>query len=70
MIHDLFPLGQSAWEPAGFKKKLIRQFTGLVPLVDHRLANSQFVRGELRRHFGEAVAGRMVPDAAERSLSS
>ena len=54
MIHDLFPLGQSAWEPAGFKKKFIRQFAGLVPLVDRWMVNSEFVRGELRRHLDEA----------------
>jgi glycosyltransferase involved in cell wall biosynthesis len=57
MIHDLFPLGQSAWEPSLFKKKFIRQFAGLVPLVDRWMVNSEFVRGELRRHLGEA-AGR------------
>jgi glycosyltransferase involved in cell wall biosynthesis len=55
MIHDLFPLGQSAWEPAGFKKKFVKQFTGIVPLVDRWLVNSEFVRGELRRHLGEAA---------------
>jgi glycosyltransferase involved in cell wall biosynthesis len=55
MIHDLFPLGQSAWEPAGFKKKFIRQFTGLAPLVDRWMVNSEFVRGELRRHLSKVV---------------
>jgi glycosyltransferase involved in cell wall biosynthesis len=57
MIHDLFPLGQSAWEPAGFKKKFIRQFAGLVPLVDRWMVNSEFVASELQRHLG-AAAGR------------
>jgi glycosyltransferase involved in cell wall biosynthesis len=60
MIHDLFPLGQSAWEPAGFKKKFIRQFAGLVPLVDRWMVNSEFVRGELQRHLGEAAARRPI----------
>ncbi len=40
MIHDLFPLGQSAWEPPLFKKKFIRQFAGLVPLTSSRSARS------------------------------
>src|SRR4029077_16855564 len=55
MIHDLYPLGQSAWERAGFKKKFVRQFTGLVPLVDRWMVNSEFVRDELRRHLGNAA---------------
>jgi glycosyltransferase involved in cell wall biosynthesis len=56
MIHDLFPLGQSAWEPAPFKKKFMRQFADLVPLVDRWMVNSEFVRGELARHLGPANA--------------
>jgi glycosyltransferase involved in cell wall biosynthesis len=60
MIHDLFPLGQSAWEPAGFKKKFVEQFTGIVPLVDRWLVNSEFVRKELRRHLGEQTPLRPI----------
>ncbi len=60
MIHDLFPLDQSAWERAGFKKKFSRQFVGLVPLVDSWVVNSEFVRGELRRHLGKAAVGQPI----------
>ena len=52
MIHDVFPLGQSAWEPLLFKKKFVRQFNGLAPLVDRWMVNSEFVRGELMLHLG------------------
>jgi glycosyltransferase involved in cell wall biosynthesis len=51
MVHDLFPLGSTAWEPAFFRRKFIEQFEGLLPLVDGWLVNSAFVGGELRRHL-------------------
>ncbi len=53
MIHDLFPLGQSAWEPPRFKKKFVRQFTTLAPLVDRWMVTSEFVRGDLTRHLND-----------------
>jgi glycosyltransferase involved in cell wall biosynthesis len=53
MVHDLFPLGATAWEPSFFRRKFIGQFKGLVPLVDAWVVNSQFVAGELRRHLQE-----------------
>jgi glycosyltransferase involved in cell wall biosynthesis len=56
MIHDLFPLGHSAWEPAAFKKKFIRQFQGHVPLVDRWIVNSEFVRGQLLSHLKQGAS--------------
>lgn len=54
MVHDLFPLGSTAWEPPPFRRKFIAQFKGLIPLVDAWLVNSAFVGGELRRHLERA----------------
>lgn len=56
MIHDLFPLGTTAWEPRAFGKKFVKQFGLLVPLVDRWLTNSKFVASELRRHLQQAGA--------------
>ena len=53
MVHDLFPLGSTTWEPSFFRRKFIEQLKGLVPLVDAWIVNSQFVAGELRRHLQE-----------------
>lgn len=56
MIHDLFPLGTTAWEPASFRRKFVEQLGLLVPLVDRWLTNSTFVRDDLRRHLQQTGA--------------
>jgi glycosyltransferase involved in cell wall biosynthesis len=79
MVHDLFPLGSSAWEPAFFRRKFIEQFEGLVPLVDEWLVNSAFVAGELRSHLEQTdkpvrpirilAMGREVPRQRDRIVA-
>ena len=58
MIHDLFPLGTTAWGPQAFRRKFGKQFALLVPLVDRWLVNSAFVQGELQRHLQQIDAPR------------